>query len=94
MRGYLNEWNAASNENRGSVAEEYQARFMKRLEVWQALIAEWRAKYQKALDENQPLPDKPGFEEGEDRFFFEVYFGEGWRFPIKTKSNHRFQLEG
>ena len=92
VRGYLNEWNAASTENRASVAGEYQTRFMKRLEVWQALIAEWRAKYQKALGENQALPDKPRFEEGEDRFFFEVYFGGG-PLAISDKEKKHFTAE-
>ena len=92
VRGYLNEWNAASPENRASVAEEYQTRFMKRFEMWRTLTAEWRAKYQKALGENQALPDKPGFEEGEDRFFFEVYFGGG-PLSISVKEKKHFTAE-
>ena len=35
VRGYLNEWAAAPTEKRATVASEYQARFVKRLEIWQ-----------------------------------------------------------
>ena len=89
VRGYLDEWAAAPKEKRDSVALEYQTRFLKRLEMWQELLAEWRTKYEKALRENQSLPDKLSFEEGEDRFFFEVYFGEG-PFTISDKEKKYF----
>jgi len=92
VRGYLNEWAAASVERRAVVAGEYQGRFMKRLAIWQSVLAEWFAKYQKAGSENQPQPDRPGFEEGEDRFFFEIYFGEG-PFAISDKDKTKFTDE-
>jgi len=77
VRGYLDEWAAATAENRAGVAGVYQARFAKRLEAWGMQLSDWYTKYQKAINENQPLPDRPSFEEGEDRFFFEVYFSDG-----------------
>ena len=92
VRGYLNEWHAAPVEKRAGVAHEYQTRFLKRLEEWQTRLAEWQVKYQKALGENQSLPDRPNFEEGEDRFFSEVYFGDG-PFAISDKEKNYFTAE-
>jgi cytochrome c553 len=93
VRGYLNEWNAAPADKRPAVAQSYQLRFMKRLDQWQASIVEWQTKYQKALSENQPfLPDRPGFEEGEDRFFYEIYFAEGL-FGVSDKEQKFFTTE-
>ena len=77
VRGYLEEWAASTAENRESVARKYQAHFAKRLENWKTQLSDWLTKYQKALVENRPLPDRPGMEEGEDRFFYEIYFADG-----------------
>jgi hypothetical protein len=92
VRGYLNQWNAASPDERAGVAQAYQTRFVKRFKEWQAEVAEWQNKYQKALKDNQPLPNKPGFEEGEDRFFYEVYF-DGGPFVISGKEQKNFTAE-
>ena len=92
VRGYLDEWAAATAERRGSVAREYQAHFAKRLEIWHTQLSDWNTKYQKAVNENRPLPDRPGFEEGEDRFFFEVYFAEG-PFSVSDKEKKPFTEE-
>jgi hypothetical protein len=92
VRGYLDDWAAATPENRDRVAREYQTHFAKRLEIWQTQLSDWHTKYQKAVNENQPLPDRPGLEEGEDRFFFEVYFAEG-PFSVSDKEKKPFTEE-
>jgi hypothetical protein len=92
VRGYLNEWNAASPDQFAVVARAYQERFVKRVQEWQALMAEWQPRYQKALKENQPVPDRPGFEEGEDRFFSDVYSNNG-PFTIAAKEQKNFSTE-
>jgi mono/diheme cytochrome c family protein len=89
VRGYLNEWHAAPPGKLADVAQSYQTRFQKRWEEWQATIATWRQKYQEALSANKQLPDKPKFEEGDDRFFNDVCFGDG-PFGISDKDKDCF----
>jgi cytochrome c553 len=92
VRGYLNDWNAASPDKLAAVAAEYQRRFIKRFDEWQALMAGWQPKYQKAVKENLALPERPGFEEGEDRFFSDVYSNNG-PFTISAKEQKYFTAE-
>ncbi|MEW6128171.1 MAG: PSD1 and planctomycete cytochrome C domain-containing protein [Acidobacteriota bacterium] len=92
VRGYLNEWKDAPVDKRSTVAQSYQARFVKRFEAWQKSLGEWQSKYQKALEANQALPDRPGFEEGEDRFFAEIYFGDSV-FAVSDKEPKFFSTE-
>ncbi len=92
VRGYLNPWNAASPDKFAAVAQGYQERFVKRFHEWQALMAEWQPRYQKALKENQPLPDRPAFEEGEDRFFSDLYSNNG-PLVISAKEPKNFTAE-
>lgn len=77
VRGHLNEWNNAKPEQWNEVALRYQTRFVKRLGEWNEKVTKWRPEYQQALAANQPLPNKPTLEAGEDRFFDDVYFGGG-----------------
>src|SRR5262249_49177959 len=77
VRGYLNEWNNAAPDKLATVARGYQERLQKRFAEWQEKIGKWRAEYRKALAENKPLPDKPKFEAGDDRFVNDVYFENG-----------------
>jgi cytochrome c553 len=86
---HLLEWQKATPETLRTVAVNYQQRFQERLGKWQARVNEWRGKYQKALAENKPLPDKPDFEDGEDRFFAEAYFGKG-PFSVTAEDKARF----
>ena len=92
VHGYLNEWNAASPDNLATTAQGYQERFQKRFAEWEEKIGNWRAEYRKALAENKPLPEKPGFEPGDDRFFNDVYFAGG-PFAVGDKDQKRFSPE-
>ncbi|MBI1764563.1 MAG: PSD1 domain-containing protein [Acidobacteria bacterium] len=92
VRGYLNEWNAASLDKQAEVAEGYQTRFLKQLEEWNATLAAWRPKYQAALADNKTLPDKPKFEDGDDRFFNDVYIDAG-PFGVSDKDKKVFNAE-
>ncbi|MGH9766113.1 MAG: PSD1 and planctomycete cytochrome C domain-containing protein [Blastocatellia bacterium] len=92
VRGYLNEWNAASPDNLTATARSYQERFRKRFAEWEENMSKWRAEYRKALAENKPLPDKPKFEPGDDRFFNDVYFAGG-PFAVGNKVQKRFSPE-
>src|SRR5262249_44431005 len=58
---HLLEWQNATPETLRAVAAGYQQRFQERLSKWQTQINEWRGKYQKALAEHKPLPDKLDF---------------------------------
>jgi hypothetical protein len=92
VRGYLNEWNAASPDKLAATARSYQERFQKRFAEWSENVSKWRAEYQRALAENKALPGKPSFEAGDDRFFNDVYFGGG-PFSVSEKDQKRFSPE-
>jgi mono/diheme cytochrome c family protein len=92
VRGYLNEWNDAAADKLAATAQGYQDRFRKRFAEWEEKISKWRAEYRKALAENKPLPDKPKFEAGDDRFFNDVYFAGG-PFDVSDKDQKRFSSE-
>ncbi len=96
VRGYLNEWNAASldkqADKQAEVAQGYQTRFQRQLEEWNATLAAWRPKYQAALAADKSLPDKPKFEDGEDRFFNDVYIANG-PFGVSDKDKKNFSAE-
>ena len=42
VRGYLNEWNAASPDKLVATAQSYQERFQKRFAEWEEKIGKWR----------------------------------------------------
>jgi hypothetical protein len=92
VRGYLNEWNNATRDKLAEVARGYQERFQKRFAEWDEKIGKWRAEYRKALTENKPIPERPKFEAGDDRFFNDVYF-EGGPFVPGGKDQKRFSSE-
>jgi hypothetical protein len=92
VRGYLNEWNAASPDKLAATAQSYQERFQKRFVELEEKAGKWRAEYRKALAENKPLPEKPKFEPGDDRFFNDVYFAGG-PFALGEKDQKRFSPE-
>ncbi len=89
VRGYLNDWHKAAPDKLAQTAQSYQERFRKRFSEWKAKIGVWRPEYRKALAENKPLPEKPKFEAGDDRFFYDVYF-EGGPFAVSDKDQKRF----
>ncbi|HMV46416.1 MAG TPA: DUF1549 domain-containing protein [Blastocatellia bacterium] len=88
---HLLAWRKATEANRAETAKAYQQSFQARLHEWEERVTKWRAEYQKAQAENKkPLPDKPKFEAGDDRFFDGVYFdGEG-PFHISSKDKAKF----
>ncbi len=92
VRGYLNEWNAASPDKLAVTARGYHERFQKRFAEWSERVSKWRAEYQKALAENKALPGKPSFEAGDDRFFNDVYFDSG-PFAVPERDQKRFSPE-
>ncbi|MGH9854323.1 MAG: DUF1549 domain-containing protein, partial [Blastocatellia bacterium] len=92
VRGYLNEWNMAAPDKLAATARSYQERFQKRFAEWSERVSKWRADYRKALAENKPLPGKPNFEAGDDRFFNDVYFSGG-PFAVPERDQKRFSPE-
>jgi hypothetical protein len=93
-REHLLAWEKAAPERRAEVAGEYQARFEKRLADWGVKIEEWRKKYEAARAANKsPLPDKPGFEAGQDRFFSEIYFDKKGPLAVSESDELRFRPE-
>lgn len=87
-RQHLLEWH--NSENPAGTAKAYQERFIARLMGWQAKVSEWRMKYRQALSENKPLPDKPNFVDGEDRFFHEVYLVKKGPFSLDDGDQSSF----
>jgi hypothetical protein len=92
VRGYLNEWNNAATGDLAAISRGYQDRFQTRFAEWAEKIGKWRAEYRKALAEIKPLPEKPKFEAGDDRFFNDVYF-DGGPFALGDKDQKRFSPE-
>ena len=93
VRGHLQEWHEASPDKLTATAAAYQQRYEVRLKEWNEKIAKWRVKYQEAVNaKKETVPDKPKFEGGEDRFFNEVYFGDG-AFSITDKDAKYFSAE-
>lgn len=86
-RQHLLEWDEAKDP--AAAAQAYQQRFSERLAKWLPKVEEWRAKYEKALAEDKPLPDKPDFVEGEDRFFHEVYLVKKGPLSIDYTDEHK-----
>ena len=88
---HLLAWRNATPETLASVAREYQQSFQTHLNEWHERVAKWRVAYQKALAENKkPLPDKPTFEAGADRFFDGVYFDSEGPFSLSVKDKAKF----
>jgi hypothetical protein len=76
-REHLLAWQNAGPDDLVAVSREYQQRFAQRVTEWQAKLAVWRKKYAEALAANKsPLPDKPSFDAGTDRFFAQVCFSK------------------
>lgn len=92
-RQHLLEWQEAAPEKLAEVARGYQQRFSERLKEWQPKIDEWRAKYKQALADGKPLPDKPTFVDGEDRFFAQVYFGKRGPFVVDDSDKAKVTAE-
>ncbi len=92
VRGYLNEWNDAKPQQVSVVANAYQTRFQKRFNEWQDMFTKWRVEYKQALLENKSLPEKPKLEEGDDRFFDDVYFTNG-PFTVSSKEQKNFNAK-
>ncbi|MEJ7609448.1 MAG: DUF1549 domain-containing protein [Bryobacteraceae bacterium] len=59
------------------VAQTYQAQFQKTAAGWKAKLGIWMEEVQQALASGKEPPEKPTFEGGQDRFFFQVYFEKG-----------------
>ena len=88
---HLLAWQKATPEKLANVAQEYQRTFQARLQEWTEKVSQWRVEYQKAIAENKtPLPDKPVFEAGDDRFFDSVYFENDGPFSLSVKEKAKF----
>ena len=88
---HLLAWRNAKPETLAAVAQEYQRDFQTQLDEWNKRVAKWRAEYQKAIAENKtPLPDKPKFEAGDDRFFDSVYFENEGPFSLSIQEKTQF----
>jgi mono/diheme cytochrome c family protein len=90
-REHLLAWENASPADLERVAIEYQSRFSARLAEWNKRVAEWRKKYDEAIARKKsPLPGKPEFEAGHDRFFAQVYFGKEGPLQFSEKDEGDF----
>ncbi|MFZ4794924.1 MAG: PSD1 and planctomycete cytochrome C domain-containing protein [Blastocatellia bacterium] len=87
-RQHLLAWHQA--EDPAAEAKGYQAAFLTRLGEWQPKLAAWREKYRQAIANKQPLPDRPTFVDGEDRFFAEVYLGKKGPFSVDDSDQGSF----
>ncbi len=93
-REHLLRWHEAPVEDVTSVALRYQERFAKQLDEWDRRMIAWRKKYDEAIEANKsPLPDKPSFEPGHDRFFAQVIFGKEGPLALKEEGEARLPAE-
>ncbi len=75
VRPHLDRW--AEALKRGATAAQdaaglYQADFVKTLAAWKIKVDEWGRKVAEAAEHGSPIPEKPEFEAGKNRFFAEV----------------------
>ncbi len=90
-REHLLAWHKAADDNLTAVVLEHQERIARRAREWETKVAAWKAKYDEALTHNKsPLPEKPGFEAGQDRFFAEVYFSKEGPLGIREEDEAKF----
>jgi hypothetical protein len=75
VRTHLDRWARAVKQGATAVreaAEQYEKEFAQTLAVRKEKIEEWGRKVAEAAAEDKPIPDKPEFEAGRNRFFSEV----------------------
>ncbi len=87
-RQHLLAWHQA--EDPAAEAAAYQRAFQVRLAQWRPRLAAWQSQYQAALAAGKPLPDRPAFVSGEDRFFAEVYLGKKGAFSVDDAEESLF----
>jgi hypothetical protein len=94
VRHHLLDWENAKQDKLAETANGYQQRFRQRFTEWTEAMSKWRTQYQEALNKGaKPLPGKPQFEAGDDRFFAEVYFDNGAPFSISEKDQSKFSTQ-
>ena len=72
FRPHLLAWRRSGEDQRASVAKDYQEKFRQRLHEWNRELEAWRQRVEKAGPE-EAKEDRPKFIPGRDRFFHEVY---------------------
>jgi hypothetical protein len=77
VRPHLDQWSRAARQGAPAVGEAarlYQQGFGKTLAGWKGKVEEWTLQLAEAAAHGKPIPDKPEFEAGHNRFFAEVAF--------------------
>jgi len=75
VRPHLAAWYSA--KDREQVARQYQEAFEARLKQLEADQAKWKRDSEEANAQGKPVPERPKFQAGEDRFYSEVRSGKG-----------------
>ena len=74
----LADWDDAKADQRTTVAQTYQTRFLGQFDEWTKRMDKWRTQVRKRLEAmDMPPPDKPKFEAATDLFFYELYIQHG-----------------
>ena len=72
FRPHLLAWYRSDDDERPSVADDYQVKFRRRFTEWSQELKAWRQRLQQAESKEDKV-ERPKFLPGRDRFFFEVY---------------------
>ncbi len=75
VRPHLERWHQAQESSVAVIAKEYQTQFGASAGEWEEILAAWKTTFNTALASQMELPERPKFDAGKDRFFYEVFFG-------------------
>src|SRR6185503_3100402 len=85
VRPHLDRWALAVKQGAPAVreaAELYEKEFAQTFAVRKSNIEEWGRKVAEAVAQDKPIPDKPEFEAGRNRFFSEVALEKSGPFTL------------
>jgi hypothetical protein len=73
VRAHMADWDNATDANRAQVAQAFQESFNETLTAWYKKLRNWRKEVNRPAEEiTMGIPDKPTFEPGQNRFFYET----------------------
>ncbi len=89
VRAHMAEWDNATDANRAEVAQNFEDSLNETLNAWYKKLRNWRKETDRPAEEiTMGIRPKPGFEPGENRFFFEVVLArKGAPFSFSDKES-------
>ncbi|MCB1021806.1 MAG: PSD1 domain-containing protein [Acidobacteria bacterium] len=94
VRAHLADWDNATDANRLAVAQKFEDSFNETLAAWYKKLRHWRKEADRPAEEiTMGIPSKPGFEAGENRFFFEAALAKNAPFSFRSKEDKEALLK-